>query len=87
MLNKSYILIWTQIQKRTKNDFEKGLFKLMNSKLFKKAMENVRKHRDIKLLIKERRRNYLVPEQHYHTKKFFTEKLLVIEIKKWSAFE
>ena len=87
MLNKSYILIWTQIQKRTKNDFEKGLFKLMNSKRFKKAMENVRKHRDIKLLIKERRRNYLVPEQNYHTKKFFTEKLLVIEIKKWSASE
>ena len=42
-------------------------------------MENVRKHRDIKL---ERRRNYLVSEPNYHITKFFTENLLAIEMKK-----
>ena len=35
-------------------------------------MENVRKHR-VKLVTKERRRNYLVSELNYHTTKFFTE--------------
>ena len=44
-------------------------------------MENVRKYRDIKLVITELRRNYLVSESNYHTTKLFTENLLVIEIK------
>ena len=45
-------------------------------------MENVRKQRDIKLVTTERRRNYLVSESNFHTTKFFTEKLLAIEMKK-----
>ena len=47
-----------------------------------KTMENVRKHRDIKLVTTERRRNYLVSEPNYHTTKFFTKNLLLIEMKK-----
>ena len=38
-------------------------------------MENVKKHRDIKLAITERRRNYLVSESNYATK-FFTKKII-----------
>ena len=45
-------------------------------------MENVRKHRDIKLVTTEKLRNYLVPKPNYHTTKFFTENLLAIEMKK-----
>ena len=45
-------------------------------------MENIRKHRDIKLVTTERRRNYLVSEAIYHTTKFFTKSLLAIEMKK-----
>ena len=60
------------------NDF----FKLMNYAVFGKTMENVRKHSDIKLVTKERRRNYLVSEPNYHTTKFFRENLLAIEMKK-----
>ena len=44
-------------------------------------MENVRKHRDIKLITTEIARNYLVSELNYHTTKFFTENLLAIEMK------
>ena len=52
----------------------------MNNAVFGKTMENVRKHRDIKLVTTERRRNYLVSEPNYHTTKFFTEHLLATEI-------
>ena len=46
-------------------------------------MENVRKHRDIKLVTTKRRRDYyLVSEPNHHTTKFFTENLLAIELKK-----
>ena len=54
----------------------------MNNAVFGKTMENVRKHRDIKLVTTERRRNYLVSEPNYHTTKFFTENLLAIEMRK-----
>ena len=45
-------------------------------------MENVRKHRDIKLVTTDKRRNQLVSEPNYHTTKWFSENLLAIEIKK-----
>ena len=54
----------------------------MNNSVFGKSMENVRRHRDIKLVRTERRRNYLVLQPNYHTTKFFTENLLAIEMKK-----
>ena len=54
----------------------------MNNAVFEKTMENVRKHRDIKLVTTERRRNYLLSEPNYHTTKFFAENVLAIEIKK-----
>ena len=54
----------------------------MNNVNFGKTMENVRKHRDIKLVTTESRRDYLVPEPNYHTTKFSTESLLAIEMKK-----
>ena len=54
----------------------------MNNAVFGKAMENVRKHREIKLVSRNRRRNFLVSEPNYHTTKFFTQNLLAIEMKK-----
>ena len=46
-------------------------------------MENVRKHRDIKLETTEKKkRKYLVPEPNYHSNKFLSENLLAIEIMK-----
>ena len=45
-------------------------------------MGNVRKHRDIILVTTERRRNYLISEPNFDTEKFFSKKLLAIELKK-----
>ena len=53
----------------------------MNNEAFGKTIKNVRKHRDIKLVTTERRRNYLLSEPNCHTTKFFTENLLAIEMK------
>ena len=54
----------------------------MNNAFFGKTMENVRKHRNIKLVTTERRRNYLVSEPDNHTTKFFTENLLATKMRK-----
>ena len=69
-------------KKKAKNDFEKDFFKLMNNAVFAKGMENVKKHRDIKLVTTERRTNYLESEPNFNTTKFFPENLLAIEMKK-----
>ena len=58
----------------------------MNNRVLGKTIETVRKHRDIKLVTIERRRNYLVSEPNYHTTKFFTENLLAIEMKKKNRY-
>ena len=72
----------TKLRKEAKNDFEKDFFKLMNNAVFRKTMENVRKHRDIKLVTTDKRRNQLASEPNYHTTKYFSENLIAIETEK-----
>ena len=71
----------TELRKQAKNNFEKDLFKLMNNSVFGKTMENVRKHRDIKLVKTDNKRNQLASEPNYHATKWFSENLLAIERK------
>ena len=54
----------------------------MNNFIFVKTMENVRKHRGIKLVTTDEKRNKLVSEPNYHTTKCFSENLLAREMKK-----
>ena len=72
----------TKLRKEAKNHFEKDFFKLMNNYVFGKTMENVRKHRDIKLVTIEEIIIKLVSEPNYHTNKPFSENLLATEIKR-----
>ena len=79
---KSYIDMNTELRKAAKNDFEKDLFKLMNNSVFGKMMENIRKHRDIKLVTTDKKRSKLVSEPNYHTINLISEDLSIIEMKK-----
>ena len=79
---KPYIHMNTELRKLAKNDFEKDLFKLMNNSVFGKTMENIRKHRDIKLVITDKKRSKLVSEPNYHTINLISEDLSIIEMKK-----
>ena len=72
----------TKLRIKVKDDFKKDFFKLMNNAVFGKTMENLKKYRDIKLVTTDRRRNRLVSEPNYHTKKWFSENLLATEMKK-----
>ena len=79
---KPYIDMNTKLRKEVKNYFEKDFFKLMNNAVFGKTMENIRKHRDIKLVTSDKRRSILVSEPNYHTSKYISEDLMIIEMKK-----
>ena len=79
---KKYIDMNTELRKKASNDFEKDFFKLMNNAIFGKTMENVRKHRDIKLVKTDHKRNKLISEPNYHTMKLISENLTIIEMKK-----
>ena len=72
----------TKLKQKAKNNFEKDFCKLINNAVFAKNMENMRKHRNVKVAPTERRRYYLVSEPNYHTTKFLTENLLAKEMRK-----
>ena len=79
---KPYIDMNTELRKSAKNDLDKDFFKLMNNAVFGKTMEKIRKHRDIKLVTKDKRRNKLVSEPNYHTRNYISKDLSIIEMNK-----
>ena len=72
----------TELRKAGKNDFEKDFFKLINNAVFGKTMENIRKHRDIKLVTTDKKRSKLVSELNYRTINLISEDLSITEMKK-----
>ena len=71
----------TELRKLAKNGFEKDLFKLMNNSVFGKTIENIRKHRNIKLVTTNKKRSKLVSEPNLELN-LISENLSIIEMKK-----
>ena len=72
----------TRLRTEAKDNFEIDFFKLMSNAVLGKTVENIRKHRDIKLVTSDKRRSILVPEPNYHSSKHISNDLMIIEIKK-----
>ena len=80
--NKCYIDMNTDLRKEAKNDFEKHFFKLINNSVFGKTLENVRNHRDIKLVTTNEKRRKYVSEPNIMSPKSFSENVMAIEMRK-----
>ena len=72
----------SELRKVASNDFEKDFYNLMNNAVFAKTMENIRKHRDIKLVTTDKERSKLVSGPNYHTMNYISENLSIIEMNK-----
>ena len=79
---KDHLDMNTKLRTEARKEFEKRFFKLMNNSVFGMTLEKVRKHRYIKLVTKDKRRNQLLSEPTYHTIILFSKNLLAIEMKK-----
>ena len=79
---KPYIDMNTNLRRMAKNDFEKNFFKLMNNSVFGKMIENVRKRREIKLIVSEERRKKLASEPNYALCTTFSDHLMAIKMRK-----
>ena len=76
----------TQLRMKAANDFEKDFYKLCNNSVYGKTMENVRKHRDIQLVTTNKKRSILASEPNYHSTKYISEDLLIMEMKKREVY-
>ena len=72
----------TELRKNAKNEFEKDFYNLKINSICGKTMQKDRKHRDIKLVTTEAKRNKLASEPNYQSTKCISKHLLVLEMKK-----
>jgi hypothetical protein len=79
---KPYIDMNTEYRKKAKNAFEKNFFKLMNNAVFGKTMENVRKHKNIKLVCTDRKRKRLASKPNYRHTMWFSRNLIAMDMRR-----
>ena len=79
---KPYIDFNTDLRTKAKNDFEKDFFKLMNNSVFGKTMENIRNHKDIKLVTCQRKYEKLVIKPNLKSGIRFSDNLMGCEMGK-----
>ena len=79
---KQYIDRNTEFRMKANNDFEKDYYKLLNNSFYGKTMENVRNHRDIRLVNTENKKSKLASEPNYHSNKHISEDFLIMGMKR-----
>ena len=72
----------TRLRKDTKNEFEKDFFKLMNNSVFGKTMENIRNHKDMKLVTSNKKYLKYVLKPNFKGGHPFSKHLFVVEMGK-----
>ena len=65
----------TKLRTGPKNDSEKDSVMVINNAVLGKTMQNVRKHRDDKLVTTNQIQNQLVSQPNYHTTNFFFQRI------------
>ena len=79
---KAYIMLNTRLRKDAKNEFEKDFFKLMNNSVFGKTMENIRNHKDMKLVTTEQKHQKYVMKPKFKDGYPFSKELFSVEMGK-----
>ena len=79
---KAYIMLNTRLRKDAKNEFEKDFFKLMKNRVFGKTMENIRNHKDMKLVTSEQKYLKYVMKPNFKDGHTFSKELFAVEMGK-----
>ena len=79
---KAYIILNTRLRKNAKNEFEKDFFKLMNNSVFGKTMENIRNHKDMKLMTSGQKYLKFVMKPNFKDGRTFSKELFAVEMEK-----
>ena len=79
---KPYVDFNTNLRSKAMNDFEKDFFKLMNNSVFGKTMENIRKHRNINLVMSKYVYLKTVMKPNFKSGVLFRENLMGCEMEK-----
>ena len=69
----------TELRKDAKTDFEKDFSKLKSNVFYLKTFENVRNHRDIRVVTSDKRRSIFASGPNYHLTKYISKDLLIME--------
>ena len=77
---KPYIDMNTELRAKALNGFEKDFFKLMNNAMLGKTMENIQKHRNIKLVTNEKSYLKAVMKPNFKSGILFSENLMGCEM-------
>ena len=76
---KAYTMLNTRLRKEAKNEFEKDFFKLMNNSVFGKTMENIRNHKDMKLVKSDIKYWKHVMTPNFRDRHLFSKHLFAVE--------
>ena len=79
---KAYIMLNTRLRKDEKNELEKDFFKLMNNSVFGKTIENIRKHKDMKLVTSYEKYLKYVVKPNFKDGHPFSKHLFAVEMGK-----